>query len=715
MEGVISGYNKTGSAARQAKKATDNLGSAAEKAAKKQHTAAVQAAKDWRKQTAEQKLLAAHRNRIFEEEKRKLDEISAARKKSLESLKAGVKNAGIAITAVGIAFDHVSKRALSFEAASKNLPFAINQARGATKGMVDELTLMQLAITANRKGVTSTSEGFARMSSAAVKLGLTVGKDAKTSIEDLTTALGSGSKAVLENLGVILSQGEAQREYATRLGKTTKELTDQERAQAFAVIGMERAESAASKVKLELNESALAAQEFKTELVDLADKASVGFVNALATMSTGVEVLLQQMTGLDDYLNDLDARSGGRTNKRGRVGFVGESDADRQSRRLQEEIPKELARLEAQRQNAEAIRVAQGIANDASAAAKAQKGRKRRAGGGRSRGGPHDEFVSQLKAKDGFTESGDPDLFTDTADPFSTKEMERYNAEVIDLNKARQERLLEDKLRHVELERELGIEPIEAINRERDARLEYNEFLQENATTTIEREAIVGQSRQIQHEAELSRIRAEKQAKADLLNTVTRTTGAIVGVSSAGANMLGQIGEAHIKSERRVAKAKQWALGIQAFGIGALETVEAAAAFARYDYVGGALHTAAAAVAFTTGGLLAAGKAGPVADYKDAQAAKAAAATPSGGSGGGSSFGGGTAANSGATAKGPLSLPSERRRSAPQNDGAIRNGNAKTVVVNINNLNANGSIDEDFANKTARAIKDSERNLGETA
>ncbi|MGH1344330.1 MAG: hypothetical protein ACRBN8_22415 [Nannocystales bacterium] len=65
-----------------------------------------------------------------------------------------------------------------------------------------------------------------------------------------------------------------------------------------------------------------------------------------------------------------------------------------------------------------------------------------------------------------------------------------------------------------------------------------------------------------------------------------------------------------IKGEKRKAQFMQRAAGVQSLTIGALETVKAAAAFASFNYVQGAMHTSAAALAFARGGMLMSGNVG---------------------------------------------------------------------------------------------------------
>jgi len=84
---------------------------------------------------------------------------------------------------------------------------------------------------------------MADLSEAAIVLGRVMGQDATKSLDDLTTALGRSSPLILDNLGLTVKVGEANKAYAATLGKTTKELTDAEKKMAFYNAAMDAAKS----------------------------------------------------------------------------------------------------------------------------------------------------------------------------------------------------------------------------------------------------------------------------------------------------------------------------------------------------------------------------------------------------------------------------------------------------------------------------------------
>lgn len=107
--------------------------------------------------------------------------------------------------------------------------------------------------------------------------------------------------------------------------------------------------------------------------------------------------------------------------------------------------------------------------------------------------------------------------------------------------------------------------------------------------------------RQLHHEAEVHRIRREVEVR-------QRATQATNQALSQGMQLFSLVSEAAIKDDKKRERAMMRARGIEALARAALETVEAVAAFASFNYVQGALHVAAAAVAGATGAALLAGK-----------------------------------------------------------------------------------------------------------
>lgn len=173
------------------------------------------------------------------------------------------------------------------------------------------------------------------------------------------------------------------------------------------------------------------------------------------------------------------------------------------------------------------------------------------------------------------------------------------------------------------------------------------------------------------HKRDLARIRERVEAERRA-QQLTR------GLLQSGGELAGLIVENAIKDDAKREKAALRLRGVMALATAALETVEGAAAIARYDYVAAALHFAAATVGFVQGGLMIAGR------------------VPSQGGGSGSGAGGSGGAGSGAGTFGDGVGQSTAPRDPPPvplstDDGSAGRGAAKgegnqagATIININ-------------------------------
>lgn len=115
--------------------------------------------------------------------------------------------------------------------------------RSATKGLISDLDLMQSTNKAVLLGLPVTAQEMSKLAATAVSLGRAMGQDATASLNDLITALGRSSPMILDNLGLTVKVGEANEEYAKKLGKTADSLTEAERKTAFYQAAMRAAEA----------------------------------------------------------------------------------------------------------------------------------------------------------------------------------------------------------------------------------------------------------------------------------------------------------------------------------------------------------------------------------------------------------------------------------------------------------------------------------------
>jgi len=98
-------------------------------------------------------------------------------------------------------------------------------------GTVDRDTIKRMANTAKSLGITS--DQFTQLTKVALASSKALGRDVKTSLEDIVTGTARYSKEILDNLALKVSVGQANENYARKLNKTVGQLSEAEKQQAF--------------------------------------------------------------------------------------------------------------------------------------------------------------------------------------------------------------------------------------------------------------------------------------------------------------------------------------------------------------------------------------------------------------------------------------------------------------------------------------------------
>ena len=120
---------------------------------------------------------------------------------------------------------------------------AIEKLKVATNGTMSSMDLLKQANNAMVLGITKNSDEMARMFDLAQRLGRALGVDTTHAVESLITGIGRQSRLMLDNIGIIVKSEEAYERYAAGLNKSSKDLTDSEKKQAFLNATLEAAES----------------------------------------------------------------------------------------------------------------------------------------------------------------------------------------------------------------------------------------------------------------------------------------------------------------------------------------------------------------------------------------------------------------------------------------------------------------------------------------
>ena len=116
---------------------------------------------------------------------------------------------------------------------AENATAIIEALQQASRGTIDEFSLMQAASKGVLLGVADTADEFSALMEIAIVRGKALGLSAQQAFSDLVTGLGRESALILDNLGIIVDVEKATNDYAATLGKTAKELDATERKQAL--------------------------------------------------------------------------------------------------------------------------------------------------------------------------------------------------------------------------------------------------------------------------------------------------------------------------------------------------------------------------------------------------------------------------------------------------------------------------------------------------
>jgi hypothetical protein len=199
-----------------------------------------------------------------------------------------------------------SEKTLQYETAIANLPFALDGAQAATRGLMSESKLAVSASQALALGVVKTEAEFAQLASDSAKIALKLGTSTDQMLGDLTTALGRGSAMILDNAGIILKAGDANEAYAKSIGKTVSELDEAEKKIAFQTAAMKAIRESADATKVAYESNAAAIARLKVQAGDAWDAMERGAVNAagsIAASAAGFNNDIAAMAASVDLMN----------------------------------------------------------------------------------------------------------------------------------------------------------------------------------------------------------------------------------------------------------------------------------------------------------------------------------------------------------------------------------------------------------------------------
>ncbi len=184
---------------------------------------------------------------------------------------------------VNVAFENLSK-------ASGFSSQALNKLKIATDGTINSIELMEQANNAMLLGIVDNENQMAEMFDISQRLASSLGQDTLFGVQSLVTGLGRQSKLMLDNLGIMIDVEKANKDYADVLGISSRQLSDQQRKQAFVNAAMSQARDLVK----DLGEENLTATDHFNRLRTATDELRISFGTRFSkTIADATESLLK--------------------------------------------------------------------------------------------------------------------------------------------------------------------------------------------------------------------------------------------------------------------------------------------------------------------------------------------------------------------------------------------------------------------------------------
>jgi len=155
------------------------------------------------------------------------------------------KAAGVVM--IGAAIQRTAKAGALLESRIESLDGSFNEAMKRIRGLSEasngafsmpELVDAESKINAFNIGMKLTPNVLKNIQGRAAQMGISTTK----ALDDIILGLSRGSRKILDNVGLIVSQTEANKQYSRQLGKTVDDLSDHERRTAFLNLAMKELE-----------------------------------------------------------------------------------------------------------------------------------------------------------------------------------------------------------------------------------------------------------------------------------------------------------------------------------------------------------------------------------------------------------------------------------------------------------------------------------------
>lgn len=183
----------------------------------------------------------------------------------------------------------------------------LTKLRKATMGTISDFQMMQTANYAAIAGLTTTGDEFAKLAEAAVKLGVALGRDTADSMQRLINTITKAERRVVDEIGLIVNYADAYREFGKQIGKSSSQLTAQEKLLARQRLVVEMVTKKLEYFNNVNMEMATAGHRVQAEMENLKNKFAEIFFESGAA-SRILRIFSDALKRIDDLLQDVGAR-----------------------------------------------------------------------------------------------------------------------------------------------------------------------------------------------------------------------------------------------------------------------------------------------------------------------------------------------------------------------------------------------------------------------
>ncbi len=176
----------------------------------------------------------------------------------------------------------------------KNAGKSIAEYRKATNGMVSDAELMKKANLADSMGIDEKT--FKKLVMVAEASALKTGQSFDYMFNSIIVGTARSSRLLLDNLGIIVSVGQANESYAQSIGKTVEELTDQEKQLAFVAEVARKSQGTLDEYAKTTDRTAESFARFDASVDNLANTIKVSLAKAFADLMPSLTSFVQELT-----------------------------------------------------------------------------------------------------------------------------------------------------------------------------------------------------------------------------------------------------------------------------------------------------------------------------------------------------------------------------------------------------------------------------------